>query len=666
MRKLFLLFLLIPFTSFGMEIVWDGSIQHLSIGDKVEILEDPSQSISFEQIISDSLKTEFQPSTNTILSLGYTESHFWLHFVINNNTNDDAVLELAQAGLPIANLYYILNDSISELVKAGYQIPVNNKAFHSSYQVFTLPPGKADCYIRLITNSEPIPLNLYTEQSFYKKSTSNVLGYGIYLGLMIFVVLYNFFLFISLRRRLFLFYAILVIIYINYSAAVIDGFIVYFLTNVNLLFLYSTIPAIGIVFQTTYCLVFLDARKYVPGVFKIVTGIIIYFAIWVGVKFFLPLPIVLKVNTVHALISFFTMSLVGILVGRKGNKMGYYFAIAYFIYFLLVAVQAIYINTGYPQYIGGLSFVAYATLIEAFLLSFLLSRRFRWERAEIEKEKFEAQQKVIEKTLENEKIIQNQNVQLEKEVATRTKELQEINEELLTTNDKLIDLNREKDGLMHVVAHDLKSPLSTIINYVDLLKMEGSLDNNQDNYLKTIENVVQDGMYLIEDLLDIHSIESGDSKIRLEEIELEKYMNAWLRTFDKELLNKQQKASLTLNTTINTLTTDPFLLTRVLNNLMSNAIKFSEKQTRIDVSVIENKTKVAFIVKDEGPGISSQDQEKMFKLFQKLTARPTDGERSNGLGLSIVKALTDKLGGQIEVNSQPGNGAEFKVLLPKN
>ncbi|MBS2099225.1 sensor histidine kinase [Carboxylicivirga linearis] len=665
MKKLLLFLFIIPLIAHGQEIVWDGSIDQLPIGSMVEILEDPSQSLSLEQVTSEEVKRQFKTSSQNILSLGYTESHFWLHVAINNVTNHNTILELAQAGLPLANLYYTLNDSIAELVKAGYQIPVHNKSYHSSYQAFALPPGKTECYIRLVSNSEPIPVNLYSEKAFEKASTAKVMGYGIYLGLMIFVVLNNFFLFISLRRKLFLFYSLLVLIYISYSAAVIDGFIVYFIPHVNLLFFYTTIPAIGIVMQTSYCLVFLKAKSYVPKVNKIVIGIVIYFAIWMLIKFFLPLPLVLIVNTINALLSFFIMSMVGIMVGKKGNKMGYYFAIAYFIYFLLVVMQAIYINTGRPEYIGGLSFVAYATLFEAFILSFLLSRRFRWERKEIETEKFEAQQKVIEKTLENKKIIQNQNLELEKEVAERTKQLKEINEELLATNEQLIDLNREKDGLMHVVAHDLRSPLSTIINFVELIEHEAPNSDAQKEHLRVIDHVVQDGMYLIDDLLDLHSFNSGNAKARLELINIEEYMNSWLKKFDKELNKKNQTAQLTFGITNSEFTTDPFLLTRILNNLLSNAIKFSDKEKNIDIHVTETANDFSFAVKDEGPGISPEDQEKMFKLFQKLSARPTNGERSNGLGLSIVQALTNKLGGKVKVNSQSGKGAEFIIQLPK-
>jgi len=659
------LLLFLPILSDAQNIIWRSDTNKLTIGNQVEILEDASGTLSFEDVQSDNYSKKFKKSKNKNLSLGYSNSFFWLRFTVNNQSDNNIILELAQAGLPLSDLYYQVNDSLTKHIKAGYKINIKNKQFKSSYQAYLLPPGITTCYIRLNSNSEPIPVLLYNKKTFEIASTNQKIGYGIYLGLMIFVILNNIFLFISLRKRLYLFYAVIVLMYIFYSAAVIDGFLVYFVSKPNLKFLYTTIPAIGITLQTIYCLVFLEAKKYTPKVYRTVIGIVIYFSVWMIAKFFLSFPIVQPINTVNALISFFTMSIVGVKVGTKGNKMGYYFAIAYFIYFLLVTVQALYINTGSPEYIGGLSFVAYATLIEAFLLSFLLTRRFEWEKEEIEKEKHAAKLVVLEKTLENEKIIEDQNIKLENEVAARTTQLQEMNIELKATNERLVDLNREKDGLVNIVAHDLKSPICTIVGYLDLIKRDGSLNDKQNEYLAVIDSVTQNGMYLIDDLLDVHSNEYGDSNVRVTEINLHEYIKEWTKTFEQELKRKQQKLEIEIDILDSKFSTDQFLLSRILNNLLSNAIKFSEKNKAIYVNIFESNSSLNFSVRDEGPGISLNDQKKMFKRFQKLSARPTGGETSNGLGLSIIKTLTKKLKGQITVKSELDKGTEFIIKFSK-
>lgn len=654
---LFLYIFLFPANSFSTDIVWKDTWDKQSIGNKVAILEDESGHITFLDIVSGKYDKQFKPSEKIILSLGYTNSFFWLRFTIDNQSTNMLFLELAQAGLPIAELYYH-DDSLGvDYIKSGYELNVQNKVVKSSYQTFPLPPGKKTYYVRLNTNSEPIPINLYTHEGFSLSANKQKIGYGIYLGLMLFVALNSIFLFASLRKGLYLFYSLIVVLYISYSAIVIDGFIVYFIPNVNLKFLYTTIPSIGIVLQTIYCLLFLEVKKYSLKTYNTIKIFIIYFAVWMIVQFFLSFPVVQPINTVHALISFGIMGFVGFKVHKNGNSLGRLFAFAYFVYFLLVAVQAIYINTGSPAYIGGLSFVAYATLIEALLLSFLLSRRFELEKRLIEQEKMEAQKKVIEKTKENERIMSGQNIKLEQKVAERTEELQQ-------NNKKLREINREKDGIVNVVAHDLKSPLCTIVSFTDLIKKEGTLSTKQNDYISIIDKVLIDGMNLIDDLLDANSGESADTP-SLEQIEIKPFMSQWLKTFEHELKRKKQIVKLNIDIHDPTLISNQIILGRILNNLLSNAIKFSSKEQEIHVNVKESNNSIDFSVKDFGPGISIDDQRKIFRQFQKLSARPTGGESSSGLGLFIVKLLTKRLNGKIKLHSTLGIGSEFIVQLDK-
>ncbi|MCY7360272.1 MAG: ATP-binding protein, partial [Rudanella sp.] len=112
------------------------------------------------------------------------------------------------------------------------------------------------------------------------------------------------------------------------------------------------------------------------------------------------------------------------------------------------------------------------------------------------------------------------------------------------------------------------------------------------------------------------------------------------------------------------LSTDPESLVRVLDNLISNALKFSEFGKTILVLVFTEDDRLVVAVQDEGPGISPDDQKKMFKRFQRLSAQPTNNEHSSGLGLSIVKALTEKVGAHIEVQSELGKGTTFRLVFP--
>src|SRR5258708_4242793 len=245
MKEFFICLLLLPALSYAQTIVWDNKNSFMDIGNKLDVLEDETGALTFEQVRSPEYKNKFRASNTINLSLGYTESFFWLRFTIDNQTGNNLILEVAQAGLPITDLYYETDSSIVAHTKAGYQTSLNDKLIKSSFQVFTLPPVKNNYYIRLNSNSEPVPVRLHNEQGYDVKSNRQKFSYGIYLGLMFFVVLNNLFFFVSLKTKMHLFYSVIVLLYISYSAAVIDGFIVYFIPHVDLIFLYTTIPAIG-------------------------------------------------------------------------------------------------------------------------------------------------------------------------------------------------------------------------------------------------------------------------------------------------------------------------------------------------------------------------------------------------------------------------------------
>lgn len=236
--------------------------------------------------------------------------------------------------------------------------------------------------------------------------------------------------------------------------------------------------------------------------------------------------------------------------------------------------------------------------------------------------------------------------------------------EINTKNEELANLNREKSGMMSVVAHDLKSPLNNIKGLMELLRLEGSLNENQEEYVSRIMRITSEGRSLITDLLDIHSYEHSDSQINWAKLNLKELIGNWKGNYDQELIRKNQQLVIEdIHDTIE-INTDETMLCRILDNLLSNAIKFSENGKSIFLKAWIDNGNSIISLRDEGPGISEEDQKNMFKMFQKLSAKPTGGESSNGLGLSIIKTLLEKLKGEIEVNSKLGDGTIFTVKLP--
>lgn len=254
--------------------------------------------------------------------------------------------------------------------------------------------------------------------------------------------------------------------------------------------------------------------------------------------------------------------------------------------------------------------------------------------------------------------LQKANLSLEKKVQGRTAELEEKNQ-------KLEELNNEKDGMINVVAHDLQSPFSKILGLVNIMALAGDFNVKQQEYATLINKVGEQGAALIQDLLDIHAFENEREEHNLEEISVHSFIKGWIRGYDKEIERKEQHIILHFQKEEIIWLANKSLLCRVLDNLITNAMKFSEKGTTIGFSIQSNTESISFSIKDQGPGISEEDQKLMFRKFQKLSALPTGGEGSNGLGLSIIKTLVKRMTGTITVNSELGQGTEFIVSFAK-
>ena len=237
------------------------------------------------------------------------------------------------------------------------------------------------------------------------------------------------------------------------------------------------------------------------------------------------------------------------------------------------------------------------------------------------------------------------------------------NEALRQQNERLEDLNREKDGLIGIVAHDLKSPLNKAGGLADLIASTGPLTPAQAQAVEMLRKVAATGNDLIRDLLDLNAIEHADSGIRLQTIELAPF----LANIQQEFAGSAQRKAIEVLTDCPAalaLVTDRSDLSRILENLLSNALKFSPSGKQVWLRAEGTATHVRISVEDQGPGISPEDQQKLFKKFQRLSARPTGGESSTGLGLAITMTLVRNLGGDILVESRLGQGSRFTVVLP--
>lgn len=256
-------------------------------------------------------------------------------------------------------------------------------------------------------------------------------------------------------------------------------------------------------------------------------------------------------------------------------------------------------------------------------------------------------------------VLRDLNLHLEEKVKRKT-------QELVQKNDQLEELNREKDNLLSIVAHDLGAPLNNIFGLLGLIQEELVFTEEQAAYLQLIYQEIDKGKKHIDELLAICNYESWKAKSL---VVCELNVHNFLKRITSQFEGVAQKKEITIDCQDIpedlVLETDEDLLTRIMQNLFSNAVKFSNPQTNIKISVQKEGDQVQIGIRDEGLGFSEEDKQKIFQKFQKLSARPTSGESSTGLGLSIVKSFTERLGGKIHLESSLGEGSTFRLSFPQ-
>jgi len=233
------------------------------------------------------------------------------------------------------------------------------------------------------------------------------------------------------------------------------------------------------------------------------------------------------------------------------------------------------------------------------------------------------------------------------------------------TERELYEINQLKNKFLGMAAHDLRNPLASIRGFSEFLKDEetGPLNDDQRECVEIIHSASENMLNLVNELLDVSVIESGKLilDLKLNSIDALVAERVRLNTISAQRKNTRLHVDFAWK---GEAMFDSSRMSQVLDNLISNAIKYSPPDSDIHISVKKEENKLRVSVRDQGPGISPEDRKKLFGEFQKLSAQPTGGEKSTGLGLSIAKKIVEAHGGTIEVESEPGSGSTFFFTLP--
>ncbi|RYG36649.1 hypothetical protein EON81_09105 [bacterium] len=232
---------------------------------------------------------------------------------------------------------------------------------------------------------------------------------------------------------------------------------------------------------------------------------------------------------------------------------------------------------------------------------------------------------------------------------------------LAEANTRLVALDREKTEMMGIAAHDIRGPVGNIYSISRSIKTD---EPETRRWLNVIAGASESLLALLGNLLDVERIERGELQLAVKPVEVSGLLEEVVEQYSARAAEKRIAMRLNLPIVSVWAQADEGSFRQIVQNLVSNALKFSPSGTSIEVRALSAGSRSRIEIRDEGPGISPADRERLFGKFVRLSSRPTDGESSTGLGLSIVKRLVEAMNGEVGCESELGQGTTFWIELP--
>ncbi len=600
---------------------------------------------------------------------------YWVHFYLQNNTSTDLNLTLYLGDIDFFDFYHLSGQDSVEVVRGGGLMPAWKMTYPGAFR-FAVPvklekDSIHQFYARLENGEfgKPNPVfKLYGEDRFEELTNLDWRNFwqGIFHGVLWVMIIYNVFFGFIGRDKTYFYYALYMI-----------AISLYFLNIFGFLNKY----------------VFYNHPEYGTYVWLIMQSAAIFYIIFVR-KF-------LNLKVVHPLWDKISKYLIYAVIGFVMFKAGYYLIykdygiLSYFSQIVLflgalftvgLIVSLIQTKSQLARYftIGSLS-LGIGLLISSILAFsgeayskdffysiqigivfeiFFFSIGLSYKMSETEREKRIAQNELIEQLKQNEQLQLSYQKELEQEVKERTRELIDQKRILENQKNKLQEINQEKNHIISMVAHDLRNPLTSAMSIAHLLHDDAKdKDKEQAKYAQVVVNSLDRMNLMIEKILDIRAIDSQKLNLDPEKFDMAIETENIVKLFKEKANDKSILIHRELNPVSVCLDKNYFF--QIVENLVSNAIKFSPHGRNVFIKTYPLNGKACIEIKDEGPGFNGNDKKKIYRKFQQLSAKPTGGESTTGLGLSIVKKFVDAMEGDLKLKSEEERGACFIIEFEK-
>lgn len=692
-------------------VILKGQAFPLQIGNQVDLLTDVSGKYTSQNIIT---SNEFKLNPKKVFTSILPENNIWFRFRLQNTSDiTKYLLSLEYANISVLEFYKQDTGSLRLLTKTGHSFPFKHREDESVFFNFkiNLPKDSTGIYYVHIVSSHPVtlPVIINTEASLVNTSITQTLIMGLYTGLIMSILLYNLFLFFAVKDRSYVYYVIYLFTLLLAQLTISGWTFKYLWPNHPEFNRYAVIFTSSLtgVAATVFTVAFLHVKSYSRILYYILLFMLALYATSFLLSFRQP------INTSYNILNYSGLAAGGVLlvasgyVARKGYRPAYYYFIAWFIFAVGREILSLR-NLGVIGYNAFTTYIFYiGSATEAIVLSLALADRINI----LQKDKDLSQKEALRVSKENERLIRDQNIILEKNVAERTEELstanKQLNEALVSLKDaqtQLVDAEKMASlgQLTAGIAHEINNPINFVKSNINPLKLD-----------------IKDIFEIIGEYNRLHTLNAADINIYRQELkqiaELQQQVDVdfiktevgqliqgiedgaertaeivrGLRTFSRldeselKTVNVHDGIDSTIVLVRNNIPFDvqvirefnadgniecyPGKLNQVFMNIISNGLQaINAKPNKGDNESItiatrnKNNGLLEISIKDTGIGMTEEVKHRVFEPF--FTTK--DVGEGTGLGMAIVFKIIEKHHGKIDIISSPGNGAEFILTLP--